>query len=309
MTTLKQLEALAAIAETGSIEGAAKRLGVVHSAVSRQIGDLEATFGYDLLDRGGRSVRLTVDGVEVLTRARTVLQQRDLILDRIASKEIFTRRLRLGVTELTALTWLPRLVTAIRQEYPRVTIEPEVDLSAHLRDRLHAGQLDLIVVPDAFRSAGFVRSTLSDVQNSWFCGRGSLAPTGRMHAARLADFTLLTQGSLSGSGLLIGEWLKKQGVVPHNAISSNSLLAVVGMVISGHGIAYLPRVVVQQLVDTGSIREMKITPKLPPIRYVAMTHTNATTAFLRRIVDIAKRTCDFERHYQGDDGSYQPGGA
>lgn len=193
MTTLKQLEALVAIAETGSLEAAARRLGTVHSAVSRHIRDFEDSFGYPLLDRASRKGALTIEGAEVLNRARAVLQQRDLLLDRIASKEVLSRKLRLGVTELTALTWLPRFVEAIRSEYPRIIIEPEVDLSAHLRDRLRDGQLDLVMVPDAFAGTGFVKDVLADVQNAWFCTPGLRAGRTRVPVSRLSDFTLLTR--------------------------------------------------------------------------------------------------------------------
>lgn len=298
MTTLKQLEALAAIAETGSVEAAARRLGVVHSAVSRHIRDFEDDFGYPLLDRAGRTVRLTVEGVEVLNRAKAVLMQRDLLLERIASKEVLTRKLRLGVTELTALTWLPRLLEAIQAAYPRVTIEPEVDYSVHLRERLQAGQLDLAILPDAFAATGYVKDKLAEVQNEWFCTPGLRPGTGRMSLSRISEYTLLTQGNLSGSGILIGEWLRRHGVVPRNTISSNSLVALVGIAASGLGVAYLPRSVIGNLLASGQLVELNVTPKLPRVRYVTLIRSNVAMPFLRGVVELARSTCDFEHSYQ-----------
>ena len=60
------------------------------------------------------------------------------------------RRLRIGVTELTAMTWLSRFVSAIQAVYPKVLIEPDVNMSTALRDKLLADELELIIVPQAF---------------------------------------------------------------------------------------------------------------------------------------------------------------
>lgn len=297
MTTLKQLEALAAIAETGSLDGAARKLGVVHSAVSRQIKEFEDGFGYPLLDRSGRSVRLTVEGVEVLGRAKAVLAQRDLLLERVVSKEVFTRKLRLGVTELTAMTWLPKLLQAIQTAYPRVAIEPEVDLSVNLRERLQAGQLDLAILPDAFAATGYVKERLADVRNEWVCAPGLKRSATRMPVAKLSEYTLLTQGNLSGSGILIGEWLRKHGVVPKTTIPSNSIVALVGIAVSGLGVAYLPIAAVRGLLSTGNLVSMNVTPKLPTIRYVTMVRSDLAMPFLRSVVELAKQVCDFEHAY------------
>ncbi len=50
-------------------------------------------------------------------------------------KETPARHLRIGVTELSAITWLPRFVTALRQSFPNLAIEPEVHLSRYLHGR------------------------------------------------------------------------------------------------------------------------------------------------------------------------------
>lgn len=51
------------------------------------------------------------------------------IFDLRAGERAPVRCFRLGVTELRTLTWLARLVSAIRGNYPTVDIEPEVDVT------------------------------------------------------------------------------------------------------------------------------------------------------------------------------------
>lgn len=59
-------------------------------------------------------------------------------------------RLRPGVTELTALTWLPDLVARVRSLHPLMILEPVVDMSRSLFERLYDDVVDIIIIPDAF---------------------------------------------------------------------------------------------------------------------------------------------------------------
>ncbi len=72
--TLKQLLYFVRIAEAGSINQAAKRLGVAQSAVTRQLQILEVGLGSALFSRGKSGVQLTEQGVAFLPYAREVSQ-------------------------------------------------------------------------------------------------------------------------------------------------------------------------------------------------------------------------------------------
>mgnify|MGYP006212274465 CR=1 FL=1 len=59
-----------------------------------------------------------------------------IALAKARRNEVMERRVRIGVTEMTAMTWLPRLVNLIQRYYPKVIIEPDVDTSVQLRDKM-----------------------------------------------------------------------------------------------------------------------------------------------------------------------------
>lgn len=59
-------------------------------------------------------------------QAKGLLDQRDAAVEQFGRAEVIERRVRIGVTELTAMTWLPRWVEL---HYPQVTLEPDVDSS------------------------------------------------------------------------------------------------------------------------------------------------------------------------------------
>jgi DNA-binding transcriptional LysR family regulator len=77
---LSQLDLLLArhfvvLAEERSFTGAAGRLHLTQSALSKQVRRLERRLGTLLVDRDCRPLRLTADGTEVLARSRELLAQ------------------------------------------------------------------------------------------------------------------------------------------------------------------------------------------------------------------------------------------
>lgn len=79
---LAQLRAFRTVAETLNFTRAAERLNLTQSAVSRQIGALEADFGEPLFVRGRRVVRLTAFGEIVLGEVTRILEDLDALRDR-----------------------------------------------------------------------------------------------------------------------------------------------------------------------------------------------------------------------------------
>ena len=72
---LKQLTALVAIADTGSVTRAAEILHIVQPAVSRQIQLLVQELDCSLFERSRQGMRLTADGRKLVERARRVLAE------------------------------------------------------------------------------------------------------------------------------------------------------------------------------------------------------------------------------------------
>jgi len=71
--TLEGVEALEAIADTGSFAAAARSLNKVQSAISYNIRQLESALGVELFDRSGHRARLTPAGTAVLDEGRFLL--------------------------------------------------------------------------------------------------------------------------------------------------------------------------------------------------------------------------------------------
>ncbi|MBC3775373.1 MULTISPECIES: LysR family transcriptional regulator [Pseudomonas] len=295
MITFKQLEAIYWIVELGNFESAAMKLNMSQSAISKRIQELEEVFDMPIFDRSRRSARLTEKGAELFEEASQILRQRDFLLERISAKEVLVRRFRIGVTELTAITWLPALIEAIRSAYPKVVLEPSVELSTELVAKLENDQLDLIIVPDIFADARFVSTALSSVENAWMCAPSLHQGDASVNMQTLSSYTVLTQGGSSGTGLIYDRWLAQNDVRLNRTLKSNYLIAQLGLTLSGVGISYLPRQCLSPLVDQGRLQVIEIEPALPPIHYIAAHRADRLQGLSVEVTRLAAELCDFSK--------------
>nr|WP_306172759.1 substrate-binding domain-containing protein [Pseudomonas sp. P7548] len=223
--------------------------------------------------------------------------QRDIVNSCLISPQVLSRRLRIGITELSALTWLPRLIKAVSSHYPKVRIEPEVDLSVRLHGLLMAGQVDVIVVPDAFSSNGLIKVALDEVRNNWFCAPGLLDHQQPLTLEDLSHCTLLAQGRLSGSGLLVDTWLATHQASPSAHIPCSSLAALIGLTVSGLGVTYLPDITAAPYLLNGQLVKLDVTPPLPTTPYVALARADSYSPFHRHVMELLGEHCDLQQAY------------
>ena len=149
MATLRALECLVALVDTGSVTGAATALRMSQPALSHQIAALERELGTPVVHRLGRGVRVTAAGLAAADEARIALQAADQAVRigrRVGAGE--GGRLRIACAE-TMTAWL--LVPVLRQWRSRrsgVVLELTEHTSAdRMVELVGAGATDLAVGP------------------------------------------------------------------------------------------------------------------------------------------------------------------
>ncbi len=298
MINLRQLLALHWIERLGTFERAAEHLNTTQSAISKRIQELEASTGLHVFDRSQRGARLTATGEELLVIAREMLILAERITSLKEGTHVVKRRLRLGVTELTALTWLPRLIARLVNDFPGLTVEAEVDMSRNLHEKLMDDLVDLIIIPDTFTAPEITSVPLASVENAWMAAPGLIGHAGVVELGELAKYPLLVQGKKSGSGLFVNKWLGTMGIEPPKVLSSNSLTAMLGLTAAGLGVTYLPLECFRPLVDEGKLTIIITDPPLPPVPYRAMYRNDRPSAFVSEVTSRAVELCDFTRQLQ-----------
>jgi DNA-binding transcriptional LysR family regulator len=117
-----------AVAETGSLSRAAKKLRLSQPTLSRRIAGLEAQLKAQLFQRTPRGLVLTEAGDKVLSGARRV-EQEALAIERQAeaAQAALTGTVRISLAEILGALWLPPRLAAFHAQYPALCIEVLVD--------------------------------------------------------------------------------------------------------------------------------------------------------------------------------------
>ena len=144
---LRHLRYFVAVAETQNVSRAASKLHISQPAVSRQVRDLEDEVGLPLLNRVGKSVRLTDAGRVFLNEARGILKRTDQAV--LKARVVGGKReseLHVGDFPLVAARIMPQLLRNYQQTMPGVQVKlhdwPVEKEIAAVRD----GQLQLAII-------------------------------------------------------------------------------------------------------------------------------------------------------------------
>lgn len=297
MITFKQMEALTWICKLGSFESAAEKLHMSQSAISKRIHEIESSFDIEIFDRSNRNARLTEQGRELLIYCKEILEQRDLMLEKVSDKKVLISRLRLGVTELTAMTWLPEFIENIKKIYPKVQIEPTVEVSQILFENILNDQLDIIIAPDIYDDVRLKSIPLKSVQNVWMCSTKLIKNQENINFDEITRqrYSFFVQGATSGTGLIYERYFLSQRISLNKNIVCDSLMAQIGLTISGMGITYLPLMPMQKLILENKLRVLDFLPKLPLIKYSVIYRSDRDSRIISEISNIAQNNCNFEK--------------
>lgn len=240
--TLKQLKYLCAVADQLHFGRAARACYVSQSSLSAAIAELEAHLGVVLLERNNKRVLLTEVGAAVVARSHQILNAVD-DLAALCEQTVppLSGRMRLGVIPTIAPFLLPGLLNRLRAEHPQFQLFIREDLSQHLVDALHQGELDLLLLAIPFPADGVQNMHLFNDRFVLACPPNHpLSQAETLHTQDLAgqDLLLLEEGHcLRGHALAACHLSSVNLSVPYQATSLNTL---VQMVANGIGITLLP---------------------------------------------------------------------
>lgn len=141
---LRHLELLVALAEAGTLRGAAARLHLSQPALSKMLSEIEAGFGGRLFERRPQGVAANALGKAVTYRARVILGELARGRDDVDALRTGAEGvLRLGAPSVTAV--VPRAIAQLRLRVPGARIQIREGRVADLIRRLLDGELDCVL--------------------------------------------------------------------------------------------------------------------------------------------------------------------
>ncbi|EAP98533.1 putative transcriptional regulator [Janibacter sp. HTCC2649] len=262
------LRVMRAIADEGSFTAAALSLGYSQPAISQMVRRLETRTGTTLVERIGRSVRLTEAGAVLARHAGPVLSALDAAEEEVAAiAGLRSGRVRLMAFPSASATLVPKALAKVKADHPGVTItfseaEPRESLAA-----LRAGECDLAVAfvyegTDLGRGEedleAFVTTPLLDDEVLLAVPlTHELAHAKNVDMAALKDETWIA-GCPRCRGHLL-QLASTAGYVPNIAYETEDYVAVMGLIAEGLGVAVIPDLILKT-VHHEDVAALPMTP-------------------------------------------------
>ncbi len=234
---LRQLRSFVAIAETGTLSGAADAVGLSHSAVSLHVKALEEELGVPLIDRSRRPPVLTDRGTALVAYGRRLAD----LLDEMAalgSEDELIGSINAGVVPSAMTDLMPPALAKLRAAHPKLKVRIHTALSGDLASLVRGGELDVAVSTAPKRPLDGL-DVRAFVDEPLFVIAPRDVASGPVEDI-LTSLPFIWFSRKTWAGQQIEQILHDLGIVVRDDMEVDSLLAVTALVSHGLGVSVVP---------------------------------------------------------------------
>lgn len=285
----EEMRMFVAIVNGNSISTAAREMGVVKSAVSRRLSDLESRLGVRLVNRTSRTLTLTESGAELYERALRLmadLQEAELAASQGAAHAIGT--LRISVPVSFSSQCLTPVLPEFLMQNPQ--LELDIDTSDRRVDLVREG-FDLALRITKLKDSSLIARGLSPIHHALCASPAYLSRNGVPRTLQdLANHKLVSYTYTEPRD----RWTFKNGeqieISPAVRITNGD--SIRETVLAGYGIAYLPTFIIYSAVREGKLKILLPETLRDPLRLSAVYPSSRHVATkVRRFIDFC--ACKF----------------
>jgi LysR family transcriptional regulator for metE and metH len=290
MLELRHLKTLVALAETGNLSKAGKRMNLSQPAVSHQIRGIEETYEIELFERKSDPLKFTAAGqllVELGYDITRRIQNGERDLSRIAQGQ--AGQLRIAVECHSCFDWLMPSMDAFREHWPQVELDLVSGFHADPVGLLGENRADLVIVSHAQKRDGVSFHPLFSYEVLALVPQHH--PLARKPFVTASDFkneTLVTYPIPDDRLDLVRDVLQPAKVNPERR-KTELTVAILQLVASGRGVAALPGWTVQPFLDRKYVIGKPVGKKGLQSRLYAATTTAASgLAYMQEFIRIMR---------------------
>lgn len=263
---LRTVRTFLRVAELQSFSRAAQQLGYSQAAVTVQIKQLEQELGTQLFERIGKHIKLTEHGTQFIPHAMELLKVAQNAKTFIRNDGQPAGRLRIGTAESLSISVLPDILLEFHALCPRVETSIHTGPISALFDMVRQNDVDVLFFLDKKTDFPEWVKVLERPEpivfvcpvDHPFAGRSGI-PLEEVLAQPLA----LTEQGVSYRYDL-EQIVAAKGLEMHPFLETGNTDLIVGMLLHGTGISFLPQYVVQKYLDQGQLAILQ--PDSPEIQ-------------------------------------------
>lgn len=236
--TFREIEAFAAVMQTGTATGAALKLNTTQPSVSRRLAELANATGIRLFDLSHGRLRPTAEG-RLLYGA---VQRHLLGLQQVESVAAILRKsgagtLRIGCTPTLGIGILPAVIGRCLRRFPDARIDVQTLGTPQLAEHLRQGLFDVVLTTGSLDPAEFRPRVIDRREVVCVLPRGHpLARARHVGPAQLSDARVVTLSDNEPSTLQIRRLLQDANPGGRFPIETNSSITICALVVAGNGV-------------------------------------------------------------------------
>jgi len=267
-----RLRLLVEVQRKGSISAAAEACRMGQPSATKHLKTLEAAVGTKLVERSGRTSRLTEAGELVAGHGVRVLDTLESLQEDLRDLNGAQRgTLALAASTTPGSYVLPSILRCFAEKHPNVDVDVVIGSSTWVAQRVAqrdvalglAGEVEL---PDSVVAEPFLDDELVGIS-----APGALQlRRGRVSTGQLADRTLLVREHGSSTRAVAERYLARVGYRPAKRWELDSNEAIKRSVRAGLGIGFVSRLVVEEELERGDLVMFRLEGAEPMKRSVQL---------------------------------------
>jgi DNA-binding transcriptional LysR family regulator len=256
---LHPLRVFLTVANEKSFSRAAEKLLRTQPAISLSIQRLESELGETLIDRSAKDLLLTDAGRIVIDYARRYENLQGDLENALAElRDKSAGRLTIGANESSTLYLLDH-IERYRQRFPKIKVQIRRSLSSRIPTELMDGELELGILTYDPEDERLVTAVIYTDHLAFIVSPSHrLAKRPEVSIAELGKETFIAHNVVSPYRALVIREFQRNKVPLHMELEMPTVEAIRKMVQRGEGVAFLPRMCVDEEVRQGIVCEIRV---------------------------------------------------
>jgi DNA-binding transcriptional LysR family regulator len=265
-------------------------LNTTQPAISSRLANLERELNARLIIRTERHFEITAEGKAALRCFEQMLQSIDCLRQDISHHVPEPAHLAIGAIDAISSTVLPRLAESLRSAAPLIHLDLTVDSTLGLNQRMIEGNLDMVFSLDPVMGEGFRNFVACTFEMSWVGSSGFIDTDREYSVDELAEMPIITFPPNSPPHRMITPYFQSENHLARSMTTSNSLFAMINLVIDRFGVAPIPTVVIRRELQNQLLHRIKVRKPFPPMPIVASYRTISDSGLMALVVQRARES-------------------
>ncbi|MBX3019045.1 MAG: LysR family transcriptional regulator [Bdellovibrionaceae bacterium] len=287
MLNLYQLQSFVTVISEGSMTGAADKLYLTQPAISQQIRNLEEELGVELLVRGVRVIKPTLQGEILFDFAKRILQQ--AAQAEVAVKALGAElkgQLKVGTLNSMGVQLMSPIVSRLLKYNSKLSIVIDYGEGPDLIQAFNRKDLDLLILPEVEKQFGL---TLPDAEKRflfkeemWLVGSGKdMDMPKQIQVAEMSKYPLIFfSREYPDFNRRLLEVLKANNVEVEPTFISPNVGTLKRVIESALGWGFLPSSSIKKQVRSGRMNRVDVKDFSYELEFQFYTHQGMTQTSL-----------------------------